>query len=44
MGRFFRVTPLRKIGIGLFVTVPAFLIPAYIEMQLGAGHTPSIGW
>lgn len=42
--KFFRLTPLRKIGLGLFVTVPAFLIPAYVELQLDAGHTPSIGW
>ena len=44
MGRVFRVTPLRKISIGLFVTVLAFLIPAYIEMRLAAGETPNIGW
>lgn len=44
MGRFFEVTPLRKIAIGLFVTVPAFLIPAWVEMRLGAGETPSVGW
>lgn len=44
MERFFKVTPLRKISIGLFVTVPAFLIPAYVELQLTAGGKPSIGW
>ena len=44
LDRVFKLTPLRKIAIGLFVTVPAFLIPAYLEMQLGAGHKPNIGW
>jgi POT family proton-dependent oligopeptide transporter len=42
--RVFKLTPLRKIAIGLFVTVLAFLIPAYLEVQLDAGHKPNIGW
>jgi POT family proton-dependent oligopeptide transporter len=42
--KFFRLTPLRKIGIGLFLTVPAFLIPAWIEHQIEMGQTPSIAW
>ena len=36
--------PLRKIGIGFFLTVPAFLIPAWIETQLDAGATVNIAW
>jgi POT family proton-dependent oligopeptide transporter len=44
LGKLFRVTPLRKISIGLFVTVLAFLIPAYIEMELSAGRQPNIAW
>ena len=42
--RVFPVTPLRKIGIGLFITVGAFLVPALIETWIAAGATPSIGW
>ncbi len=44
MGRFFEVTPLRKIGIGLFLTVPAFAIPAVLEQQISAGQQPHIVW
>ena len=40
MGKFFEVTPLRKVGIGLFVTVPAFAIPAWIEQRIADGETP----
>ena len=40
----FPLTPLRKISIGFFVTVPAFLIPAWIEMRIDAGATPTILW
>lgn len=42
--RVFKLTPLRKISIGFFVTVIAFLIPAYIEAELTAGRKPNIGW
>ena len=38
------LTPLRKIGIGFFLTVPAFLIPAWIETQLDAGVMVNISW
>ena len=38
------LTPLRKIGIGFFLTVPAFLIPAWIEVRLAAGVTVNISW
>lgn len=44
MGRFFTPTPLRKIGIGLFLTIPAFLIPAWLEVRIAAGETPHIIW
>jgi POT family proton-dependent oligopeptide transporter len=40
----FPLTPLRKISIGFFVMVPAFLISAFIEWQLSLGHKPSILW
>lgn len=44
LDRVFPLTPLRKIGIGFFITVPAFLIPAWIEMQLEAGNFVNIAW
>ncbi|WP_437227095.1 POT family MFS transporter [Planctomicrobium sp. SH661] len=44
LGKFIKVTPLRKIGMGLFLTVPAFLIPTWIETRIEAGETPHIGW
>jgi len=44
MGKFFTVTPLRKIAIGLFLTVPAFALPAWLEMRIAAGETPHIIW
>lgn len=44
MGRFFTVTPLRKIGIGLFTTASSFLIVAWIEQQIQDGHTVSMWW
>jgi len=44
ISKVFPLTPLRKIGIGFFIMVLAFLIPAWIEAQLTAGHKPSIMW
>ncbi len=38
------LTALRKIAVGLFVTVLAFLIPAWIEWRILAGEQPSIVW
>ncbi|WP_437186378.1 POT family MFS transporter [Planctomicrobium sp. SH668] len=43
-GKFFNVTPLRKIGFGLFLTVPSFLISMWIEGRIVAGEHPHIGW
>lgn len=40
----FPLTPLRKIGIGMFLGVVAFLFPVWIEIQLAAGAKPNIGW
>ena len=40
----FKLTPLRKIGLGLFLTVPSFLLTAWVESQLGQGLKPNIGW
>ncbi|MEE2960045.1 MAG: POT family MFS transporter [Myxococcota bacterium] len=44
INKVFPLTPLRKIAIGFFLTVPAFLIPAWIETQIAAGLTPNIAW
>jgi len=44
INRFFPLTPLRKIGIGFFIVVPSFLIPAWIEYRIGLGETPGIVW
>ena len=38
------LTPLRKIGIGMFVTVPAFAVSALIQQSIDTGGHPSIGW
>jgi proton-dependent oligopeptide transporter, POT family len=39
-----RVTAIGKIACGLFLTIPAFLIPAWAQSQIAAGLAPSIGW
>ncbi len=44
INKVFPLTPLRKISIGFFVTLPAFLLPAWIEMQIQAGDEPNIIW
>jgi POT family proton-dependent oligopeptide transporter len=38
------LTPLKKISIGLFLTVIAFAIPSWIQMQIDQGLTPPISW
>jgi POT family proton-dependent oligopeptide transporter len=40
----FRLTPLRKIGLGLFVTAGAFAIVAWIQGLIDAGQKPNILW
>jgi proton-dependent oligopeptide transporter, POT family len=42
LSRFFVLTALRKMTIGLFVTVIAFAIPSVIQMQLDQGFVPHI--
>jgi proton-dependent oligopeptide transporter, POT family len=42
--KFVRLTPLRKIGAGLFVTAASFLIVAIIQTWIDAGARPSIIW
>jgi POT family proton-dependent oligopeptide transporter len=40
----FPLTPLRKIGIGMFIAALSFVPMAFIEAQIGTGAKPSIGW
>jgi POT family proton-dependent oligopeptide transporter len=44
LGRFFKITPLRKIGMGLFMVIFAFLIVGWIQRHIDAGETPHIIW
>jgi POT family proton-dependent oligopeptide transporter len=44
VGRLFRLTSLRKIGIGFLFTAAAFVISAFIETQLDAGARLHIVW
>lgn len=44
VNRVFRLTPLRKMSIGMFVMVAAFAIPSLLETSIVAGGQPSIGW
>lgn len=40
----FRLTPLRKIGMGLFLVAVAFAIVGWIQLRIDAGQTPHITW
>jgi len=44
ISKVFPLTALRKITLGFFLTVAAFVISAYIEMRLDAGAQLNIGW
>ena len=44
VGKFVKVTALRKIAVGLFLTVIPFLISAWIEQRIVNGEEPSIAW
>ena len=44
MERFFKVTPLRKISIGLFLAVPSFVLVGLVQSWLDAGQVPNISW
>ena len=44
LNRVFPLTPLRKIGIGMFVTALCFVVPAWVENRIAEGLAPSIGW
>ncbi|MFG0295886.1 MAG: POT family MFS transporter [Maioricimonas sp. JB045] len=42
--RIFPLTPLRKVGIGMFLTVAAFSVSGLIETWIQAGHKPNVAW
>jgi proton-dependent oligopeptide transporter, POT family len=44
LNRIWTLTPLRKVGIGFFLTVASFLVPAWIEVLIGRGERPHIFW
>jgi len=44
MAKFFNVTPLRKIGMGLFTIASSYLIVAWIEKEIQDGRSVSAWW
>ncbi len=40
----FPLTPLRKVSLGLFLTVAGFAVVAVAQQQIDAGGTPNIAW
>jgi POT family proton-dependent oligopeptide transporter len=44
INRFFSVTPLRKIGTGLFLIAVSFAVIWWIQAQIDAGGRPNVGW
>jgi POT family proton-dependent oligopeptide transporter len=44
INRVFPLTPLRKIGIGLFLTALSFIVIVWIQGQIDQGLKPSINW
>lgn len=44
INKFFPLTMLRKIGIGLFITALSFVIVGYAESFIFKGETISVGW
>jgi POT family proton-dependent oligopeptide transporter len=44
ISKFWPLTALRKIGIGLFLAAVPFLICAFVQMRIDAGQNPSILW
>jgi POT family proton-dependent oligopeptide transporter len=44
INRVFPLTPLRKIGIGLFLTAGSYVVIWYIQQMIDAGATPNVNW
>jgi proton-dependent oligopeptide transporter, POT family len=44
INKVYRLTPLRKIGLGLFTAVLSFWIVAWTQGRIDAGETPHVSW
>jgi proton-dependent oligopeptide transporter, POT family len=44
LGVLIRLTALRKIGVGMFMTCGAFAMSSWIQMRIDAGFSPGIVW
>ncbi len=44
ISRFFPLTPLRKIGIGLFLTAASFAVIWWVQTRIEAGDHPTVWW
>ncbi|MBN2328075.1 MAG: POT family MFS transporter [Candidatus Omnitrophica bacterium] len=44
INKVYRLTPLRKIGIGMFMTSFSFCIVYWIQLKIDQGQTPNIAW
>lgn len=44
LNKIFTLTPLRKIGIGLFLTALSFSVIWWIQVQIDHGAHPNVGW
>ncbi|HEY0791448.1 MAG TPA: POT family MFS transporter [Chthoniobacterales bacterium] len=44
ISRFFPLTPLRKIGLGLFLLAGSFALVWWIQTQIDGGAKPNVGW
>ncbi|MFO0912449.1 MAG: MFS transporter [Pirellulales bacterium] len=44
VNRFFTLTPIRKISIGLFITALSFALITVIQQWIETGYQPSVGW
>jgi POT family proton-dependent oligopeptide transporter len=44
INRVFKLNPIRKIAIGLFLAAVSFTIPAFVELAIQSGSKPHIGW
>lgn len=42
--RFFKLTPLRKVGIGFLLTLASFLLVYMLDLQLARGERVHVGW
>ncbi len=43
-GRLMKVTPLRRIGLGMFVAGTSYVVVAWIQQRIGAGEKLSVLW